>query len=87
MGIRAAISLEQPEGLTLNAPKKRPYEYSMIREKLDQQASLRGLKVQAEQLKEKLQSKILENPRAAQKAALILSLWIEGKTKVKKKAA
>lgn len=77
------------------AKKRKPYEYpvasstpaknlgasSRVREATDRQASLRQVKMEAEQLKEKLQASILDNPKLAKKAAVLISLWVDGKTK------
>lgn len=73
------------------ARKKRPYEYSQVREQTDRQESLRQItgrqeslrqsKIEAERLREKLQSAILDNPKAAKKAAAVLTLWIAGKAR------
>ena len=41
--------------------------------------SLRDIKMQAERLRETLQKSIIDNPQASRKAAVIISLWIEGK--------
>ena len=49
------------------------------------QLQLRVDKATAEQLSDKLQSRILENPTAQKKAALLISLWIAGKTSPKTK--
>jgi hypothetical protein len=66
------------------AKKKKPYEFPRHQDPADQQIRLRADKAAAEQLRDKLQSRILENPKAAKKAALLLSLWIDGKFKPKK---
>lgn len=65
------------------AKKRRPYEYSRVREATDQQESLRQVKVEAERLKDNLQRSIIDNPKTAKKAALLVSLWIANKTKKK----
>jgi hypothetical protein len=51
----------------------------------DPQTKLRIDKVAAEQLREKIQSRILENPKAQKKAALLISLWIAGKASARTK--
>ncbi len=61
------------------APKRRPHVYSTTSETGDRQESLRQVKMQCEQLKEKLQKTVIDNPQVAKKAALLISLWIEGK--------
>ena len=61
------------------ARKKRPYEYPTHREATEQQEILRKVKIEAERLRDKLQESIIDNPRAAKKAALLVSLWIQGK--------
>jgi hypothetical protein len=77
------------------AKKRKPYEYparsevpaknlgasSLVRETLDRQQALRQVKMEAEQLKEKLQASILDNPKLAKKAAVLISLWVDGKNK------
>lgn len=69
--------------------KRRPHVYSTSRVSAEKQESLRQVKLQAEQLKEKLQKSVIDNPQAAKKAALLISLWIEGKhgKRKEKKAA
>ena len=44
-------------------------------------------KLQLDQLREKLQKSIIDNPQTAKKAALLIGMWIEGRSKQKKKAA
>jgi hypothetical protein len=46
-------------------------------------------KIEVDRLRETLQKSIIDNPKTAQKAALIVGLWLEGKSKKKplKKAA
>ncbi len=66
------------------AAKRRPHVYPQ-HEPADRQESLRQVKIECEQLKEKLQKSVIENPKAAKKAALLISLWIEGKSRKKKK--
>lgn len=61
------------------AKKKRPYEYSKVKEATDQQEALRQVKVRVENLKTKIERSILDTPQMARKSALILSLWINGK--------
>lgn len=64
------------------AKKRKPYAYPTA-EAMDRQEHLRLVKLEAERLTEKLKSNILENPKAAKKAALLISLWIEGKSRKK----
>lgn len=59
--------------------KKKPYEFPNHRVATDQEL-LRQVKIEAEQLKEKLQKSILDNPKLAKKSALLVSLWIQGKS-------
>lgn len=47
---------------------------------------IRNVKLEAERLREKLQKSIIDNPQTAKKAALLISMWVEGKTRAKKKA-
>lgn len=63
----------------MSAAKRRPHVYSTTRETADRQESLRQVKMQCEHLKEKLQKSVIDNPQTAKKAALLISLWIEGK--------
>ena len=75
----------------MSVAKKRPYESnraeetprpaSRVREATERQESLRQVKVEAERLKEKLQSSVLDNPKLAKKAAVLISLWVDGKEK------
>lgn len=61
------------------ARKKRPFQ-NPPREATDQEL-LRQVKIQAEQLRDKLQNSIIDNPKTAKKSALVISLWIQGKDK------
>lgn len=45
-----------------------------------------GDKEAVERLREKIQKAVIDNPKTAKKAALLLTNWIEGKTTGKKKA-
>ena len=47
----------------------------------DPQESLRKIKIEAEALREQLQKRVMEHPKTAQKAALLISIWINGKKK------
>ena len=58
--------------------KRRPHVYSR-RGTANQQDSLRQVKLECEHLKEKIQKSVIDNPHTAKKAALLISLWIEGK--------
>lgn len=49
--------------------------------------SLRLVKIESERLREQLQKAVIDNPQTAKKAALLISMWIEGKVKQRKKAA
>lgn len=71
----------------MSAAKRRPHVYSTSRTTADQQETLRQTKLQVEHLKEQLQKKVIDNPQTAKKAALLLSMWIEGKKTQRKKAA
>lgn len=68
--------------------KQKPYEYPNHSDagKSNQQESARDEKIKVERLRDKLQSSILDNPKTAKKAALLVSLWVnkDGK-KTKKK--
>lgn len=48
-------------------------------EKKESGPRLRLIGNETDKLREKLQQRILENPKIAQKAALIISLWVNGK--------
>ena len=63
------------------AKKRRPYQYTGIGEETEKQESLRQVKLDAEKLTATLQKSILDNPRLAKKSAVLISLWIQGKTK------
>ncbi len=65
--------------------RSKPYQYPNHSEATGKQESLRQVKMEVEQLQKKLQSSLLENPRVAKKAALLISLWIEGKEKKRTK--
>ena len=60
--------------------KQRPYA-NPLRETADKQESLRLIKMEAERIKEKIQKSILDHPAKAKKAALLLTLWINKKSK------
>ncbi|RZA08078.1 MAG: hypothetical protein EOP11_05915 [Proteobacteria bacterium] len=66
---------------TSSVPAKKLGASSPVREATDRQTSLRQVKMEAEQLKEKLQASILDNPKLAKKAAVLISLWVDGKNK------
>jgi hypothetical protein len=46
----------------------------------DAQETLRSVKIEAEHLKEKLQKSVIDNPQFAKKAAVLISLWVTGRT-------
>jgi hypothetical protein len=58
--------------------KKLPYSYPG-RDATDTQERLRLVKLETERLADKIQKSIIDNPKTAKKAALLISLWIEGK--------
>ncbi len=60
-----------------------PASVTPLRPKQD----IRNVKLEAERLREKLQKSIIDNPQAAKKAALLISMWVEGKTKKSLKKA
>jgi hypothetical protein len=62
------------------ARKKVPYEFPRS-EAVDRQEKLRQVKLEVENLKDKLQKSILDNPKIAKKSALLISMWVEGKQK------
>ena len=45
------------------------------------------MNIEAERLREKLQRSVIDNPQTAKKAALLISLWVEGKAKARQKKA
>lgn len=62
----------------MSAAKKKPIsQVYPSRTGNDAQTALRLVKIQAEQLKEKLQKSVIDNPQTAKKAALLISLWID----------
>ena len=65
----------------MSAAKKLKSQAYPAKEAADQQQSLRNAKVQVEQLTEKLQKSIIDNPKLSKKAAILISMWIEGKEK------
>lgn len=66
--------------------KKVPYSFpSEHHSKAENQASLRKAKLTAETISEKLRTSVIDNPKTAQKAALLISLWLDGKTPKSKK--
>lgn len=64
----------------MTAAKKRPYS----NEAADKQEDLRAAKALAEQLRDRLQKSIIDNPKAARKAALLLELWMNKSKKLKR---
>lgn len=62
------------------ANKRRPHVYSPDRP-ADKQESLRQVKLECEHLRDKIQKAVIDNPQAAKKAALLISMWIEGKNR------
>lgn len=69
-----------------SAKKKVPYQYPVVEKTTNAQENLRLVKMQAEELRNKLQKRILDNPKVSKKAALLISLWIQkGEKKAKKK--
>ncbi|MGE3263390.1 MAG: hypothetical protein AB7K68_16550 [Bacteriovoracia bacterium] len=68
----------------MSVAKKKSNDYKVFPGATDPQSRLRVDKAAAEQLRDKIQSHILENPKASKKAALLISLWIAGKTRTKK---
>ncbi|MCO5142057.1 MAG: hypothetical protein M9962_03090 [Oligoflexia bacterium] len=62
---------------------KRPYQFSNHQDEKSSQSSSRKEKEVIEKLKNDLQKRIIDNPKVAQKAAKILTLWIN-KAKIKK---
>lgn len=63
------------------AGKRRPYKSTSLGEATDRQESLRQVKLQVEKLSEQLKKSVLDNPRLAKKSAVLISLWIEGKSR------
>ena len=68
------------------AKKNPPYKFPALEKSTaDSQENLRLVKMQAEELRNKLQTRIIDNPAIAKKAALLISLWIQKNTKTAKK--
>lgn len=63
----------------MSAAKKNKSQAYPAKEAADKQQSLRNAKMHVEQLKEKLQKSIIDNPKLSKKAAVLISMWIEGK--------
>lgn len=68
----------------MSAAKKPKGQAYPTHETAERQESLRATKIQVEQLREKLQKSIMDNPILSKKAALLISMWIENKTKKSK---
>jgi hypothetical protein len=69
------------------APKQKPWKYSQKPSaKPDTQENLRLVKMESEQIKEKIENRILDNPKIAKKAALLLALWMVKKSKKDQKS-
>ena len=67
------------------APKRNPRIYpNSHKQTNDSQENMRLVKIESEQIKEQVEKRILDNPKIAKKAALILSLWLERAKKTKK---
>jgi hypothetical protein len=47
---------------------------------------IRHVKLEAVQLREKLQKAVIDNPQTAKKAAILITMWIEGKTRAQSRA-
>jgi len=67
----------------MSVAKRRPHVYP-TRGAPDSQESLRQVKIECEHLREKIQRSVIDNPQTAKKAALLISLWIEGKARSSK---
>ncbi len=68
------------------AKRRKPSLYPLQHEAANRQKSLQTVKLDCERLREKLQKSVIDNPQAAKKAALLISLWIEGKERKRKLA-
>lgn len=44
---------------------------------------IRNVKLEAVALREKLQKAVIDNPQTAKKAALLITMWIEGKARTR----
>lgn len=66
------------------AKKNRPHAYP-INKMTDRQETLRGAKIEAERLREKLQNSIIDNPKLSKKAAILIALWISDNTQKSKR--
>lgn len=52
----------------------------------DEREPLRKVRLECDHLREKIRKSVIDNPRAAKKAAFLIGLWIEGKESKRKKA-
>lgn len=68
-----------------SAAKKQKGQAYPTKEAAERQESLRATKMHVEQLKEKLQKSIIDNPILSKKAAVLISMWIDGKEKKSKR--
>jgi hypothetical protein len=68
-----------------SAKQRKPKHCNSPRCSADAQEALRNVKIEAEHLKEKLQKSIIESPQFSKKAAVLISLWVAGKTKKRRK--
>jgi hypothetical protein len=67
----------------MSAAKKRKQAYPDFRGANPRQAQLRIEKAEIELLREKIQSRIMDNPQISKKAATLISMWVAGKTRKK----
>ncbi len=49
--------------------------------------SLHNVKLECERLREALQKQVIDNPQTAKKAALLIGMWIENKSRSRGKKA
>lgn len=67
--------------------KRKPHDCNASRCVPGKVPSIKNVKLECEQLREKIQKSVIDNPKVAKKAAVLVSLWVEGKTRGKKRAA
>lgn len=67
-----------------SAAKKHKNHAYPSKETADRQESLRAAKMKVDELREKLQNSIIDNPKLSKKAALLITMWIDEKKKSKR---
>ena len=69
----------------MSEPKRRPPQGTGKTSTVSMEA-MRTAKVECDRIREKIQKSVIDNPQVARKAALLITLWIEGKERRRKKA-